>query len=173
MKYITHSKPSTRVVDRFSTLASSTHRCLKLAFTCSDRGPRVCAKCSHRGLHTAAGELDAGQLHADLATGEGPNQREVVAVSQVSDSEHAAFYLSKPRAERKVEAFIDEFSERIGIHTDRRNHPGQHRGIRLSVRALQRRPPACDRRTHAARPARVAAKHRLEPLLQQHVERFG
>src|SRR5436305_178704 len=46
-------------------------------------------------------ELHARELQAHLAAGERGHEREVVAIAQVPDAEHAALHLAQARAERE------------------------------------------------------------------------
>src|SRR6187402_475626 len=79
-------------------------------------GCRVDSEILHGRGHARAGQLDARKLQAHLAAAQGRHQRQVVAVAQVADAEHAALDLAQARAQGEVEAFVDQLAHRVGVH---------------------------------------------------------
>ena len=139
---------------------------------CGDRGCRMCSKVIHRGLHAAAGELDAAELQSHLDAGQRGHQRQVVAVAEVADAEHAALDAAQAGAQRQVEALVDQLAQRVGVDALGRDHAGQHRREHGRVGALDRQPPGLHRAAHRLAPAPVAREDRVQPLAEDHVQRL-
>ena len=119
---------------------------------------RVCGEVVHRGLHAAAGQLHAGQLQAHLDAGQRGHQRQVVAVAEVADAEHAALDAAQAGAQRQVEALVDQLAQRVGIDAAGRDHAGQHRRVHGRVGALDRQAPGLAPRRAPPRPSAGGAR---------------
>src|SRR6478672_9874422 len=133
---------------------------------------RMAREMLHRRLDSAPGNPDAGELEPHLAAGERAEQRQVVAVAEMADPEHAALDLAEAGAEREVEALVDQPAHRVGVDAGRHDHAGQHRRPALRLDALDRQLPGVDGGANALGPALMAGEDVVEPLAEQHLERL-
>ncbi len=118
-------------------------------------------------------QAHAVQLQSHLHAGQHRQQREVVAVAQVPHAEHPAPHLAEARAEREVEALVDQPAQRVRVHALGHDHAGEHRRVQARFGALGGQAPGRHGGAHAGGPALVARENVRQALVEQHVERLA
>src|SRR6185503_15858711 len=116
MKYMQHSRTITIRVARRALEA------IIVAGEALSRSPgRGCVtrEIIHRRLHSTVCERDPREFQAHLAAGDGREQRQIIAVTDVPDTKHAATHLPETHPERQVEPLEDESSQRVGVRSSR------------------------------------------------------
>src|SRR3954470_14443822 len=125
-------------------------------------GCRMGGEVFHRRCNTRIRKFDTAKLQAHLASGQCGHEGEVVAVAEVPDAEHAPLQLAQARAERQVEAFVDQLAHGVRVDAFGHHHAGEHGRLRRRLGHLDLQSPRLDRSAHALGPALVAREHAVE-----------
>ena len=113
------------------------------------------------------------QLKPHLHTRERAHQREVVEIAEVSDAEYFVGDFPKAAAERHIEIFQHDFTERGFAVAFRHAHGGEYAGVLRFVLTLNFQPPRVHRTARGFGMAVVAFEYVVEAFLFEHGDAFA